>query len=52
MRIFRAKKKPDKAEEKYKAIINLELREKKFQKEYFDEAARLEKKRDPKEYVR
>ena len=40
------------AEEAYKNIIFLQLREKKFEKQYFDEAALLEKKRNAKEYVR
>jgi hypothetical protein len=43
--------KESKAEENYKKIINLQLREKKFAKKYFDEAARLERKRNVKEYV-
>jgi len=40
------------AEQNYEKIINLQLREKCFEKRYFDTAAKLEKQRKPGEYIR
>lgn len=49
------RKKQSQAQVKTESIVAklaaLQLRESKFYKEYFDTAARLEKKRTPREYV-
>jgi hypothetical protein len=46
------KKKKDKTEEKYNQLIHLQLREKRFSRQFYDQAHMLETQRNPKEYIR
>jgi hypothetical protein len=40
------------AEGAYRRLVHLQLRERLFEKQYFDVAAKLEMRRNPKEYIK
>jgi hypothetical protein len=49
---FWEKKTPSTLEELYEKHLKLQFRQSKFEKQYYDVAAKLEKKRKPGEYIR